>query len=176
MSRGARRLLGAAVVLVVGILGAVTVRNDAGRPHLPPGEALVRQVIDGDTVDVQFGTSTERVRLLGIDTPETVDPRRPVGCFGKEASERTAQLLPRGTRVRLERDVEARDKYGRLLAHVYRVDDGIWVNRTLVEEGFARTLSIAPNRAHAGDLAAAASAASSAHRGLWGTCPAETGR
>ena len=73
----------------------------------------------------------ERVRLIGIDTPETVDPRKPVQCFGKEASDHTKALLPAGTAVRLERDAEARDRYDRLLAYVYRASDGLFVNLEL---------------------------------------------
>ncbi len=134
------------------------------------------RVIDGDTVDVLFGTGRERVRLLGIDTPESVDPRHAVECFGKEASERTSQLLRRGTRVRLVRDVEARDKYGRLLAHVYRLDDDSHINLTLVQEGYARILTIPPNGADVAELTAAANEARAAKRGLWGACPAEVGR
>jgi micrococcal nuclease len=176
VSRAVRRLLGGCAVLAIGFLGTVTVRSDAGGHHLPAGQGTVIRSVDGDTVDVRIGGADERVRLLGIDTPETVDPRRPVGCFGKEASQRTAALIPPGTVVRLERDVEARDKYGRLLAHVYRVDDGTYVNLTLLAEGFATTLTIKPNVAHTDELAAASRAARAAKRGLWGACPAESGR
>jgi micrococcal nuclease len=164
------------VVVAIGFLGTVTARSDLGGNDLPPGEGKVIASVDGDTIDVRIGGTDERVRLLGIDTPESVDPRRPVECFGREASQRTAQLIPPGTHVRLERDVEARDKYGRLLAHVYRVDDGTYVNRTLLEEGFATTLTIKPNVAHTDELATAARTARDAKRGLWGACPAESGR
>jgi micrococcal nuclease len=119
---------------------------------------------------VQLGGRDERVRLIGIDTPETVDPRKPVQCFGKEASNRTKALLPKGTAIRLERDVEARDRYGRLLAYVYRVEDGTFVNLALAEEGFAQTLTIPPNVAYADRFAAAAADARRAGRGLWGAC------
>jgi micrococcal nuclease len=162
-------------VVAIAVLGALTVQAGTGTGQ-PPGEATVTKNVDGDTIEVHIGRRTERIRLLGIDTPETVDPKRPVACFGKEASERTAQLLPPGTRVRLERDVEARDKYGRLLAHVYRVDDGTYVNLALISEGFARTLTIPPNSAHAAELSAASRASRDARRGLWGACPTETGR
>lgn len=111
-------------------------------------------------------------RLLGIDTPETVDPDRPVGCFGPEASARTHELLPPGTDVRLERDQEARDRYGRLLAYVRRADHGTFVNQTLLQEGFAETLMIEPNHAYATDLLAAQAQAQAAAAGLWGACPA----
>jgi micrococcal nuclease len=130
------------------------------------------RVVDGDTVVVRIDGADEKVRLLGIDTPETVDPRRPVQCFGKEASRRTKELLPEGAEVRLERDVEPRDAYDRLLAYVYRADDGTFVNLALLEEGFAQTLTITPNVAYADRFAAAAREARDAGRGLWGACPA----
>ena len=71
---------------------------------------------------------TRRVRLIGIDTPETKKPDTPIECFGPEATAFTTSLLPPGTALHLERDVVARDDYGRLLAYVYRGDDGTFVN------------------------------------------------
>lgn len=134
------------------------------------GTATVVEVDDGDTIDVDLGGHRESVRMLGIDTPETHHPTRPVECFGVEASARTAELLPRGSRVRLVRDTEARDRYGRLLAYVYRADDDLFVNLSLVTDGFADTLDIAPNRAHAAELARAVGVARAAGAGLWGAC------
>jgi micrococcal nuclease len=162
-----RRLLALVALLLVVPLGGCTKAAAVGRP----GEGRVLRVIDGDTVDIDLGGTRERVRLLGIDTPETVDPRRPVGCFGQQASHRTKELLPPGTTVRLERDLEARDRYGRLLAYVRRAD-GTFVNQALLEEGFAQTLTIAPNVAYADQFAVAARGAREAGRGLWGACGA----
>lgn len=86
---------------------------------VPAGAAAtVERVVDGDTIVLAGG---ERVRLIGVDTPETKDPRKPVQCFGEAASAHTSALLPPGTAVRLEHDVEPRDRYGRTLAYVYRV-------------------------------------------------------
>lgn len=141
----------------------------------PTDRGVVVAVIDGDTIDLDLGGRTERVRLLGIDTPETVDPDRPVGCHGPEASALTHSLLPEGTAVRLERDEEARDRYGRLLAYVFRVDDGLFVNEAILAAGEAEILSIAPNHAYAAHLAAVADAARAAGLGLWGGCPSEGG-
>src|SRR5438132_8306846 len=87
----------------------------------PTGTAAVERVVDGDTIIVHIGGRRERVRLIGIDTPESVKPNTPVQCFAIEASNRTKALLPPGTPVRLVADVEQRDKYKRLLAYVYRV-------------------------------------------------------
>src|SRR6476469_2975663 len=80
------------------------------------GRATVTRVVDGDTIVVRIGGRDENVRVLGIDTPETHKPDTPVECYGPEASNRLVALLPAGTVVRLVRDVESRDRYGRLLA------------------------------------------------------------
>ncbi len=136
-----------------------------------PGQAEVLRVVDGDTIEVRIGPVDETVRLLGIDTPESVDPRSPMECFGREASEYTSSMLPPGSMVRLVRDVEGRDRYDRLLAYVYRSDDGTFVNLALVREGFAAVLTYPPNVAHADELTAAAAQARNDGRGLWSACP-----
>jgi micrococcal nuclease len=138
----------------------------------------VTHVVDGDTVDLRLPDgSSGRARLLGIDTPETVKPNTPVQCFGPEASARTKALLPPGTEVLVQRDTEARDRYGRLLVYLWRRSDGLFVNGALVSDGFARTLFIEPNHAHRSDISAAASPARVAGRGLWGSCdPVPAGR
>ena len=98
---------------------------------------VVSHVVDGDTVDIEKDKQTIRVRLLGINTPETVDPRRPVECFGKEASDYTKTEL-NGQSVYIETDPtqSTYDKYGRLLAYVYTVD-GQMINRKLIANGYA---------------------------------------
>ena len=130
--------------------------------------ATVVHVVDGDTIDVDVGGRDERMRLLGADTPETVDPRKPVQCYGPEASAHTKARLPPGTRVVLETDAEVRDKYGRLLAYVYvggrRYED------ELLRLGFARLLIIPPNGVHARAMLNAELEARAARRGLWGAC------
>ena len=103
-------------------------------------------VVDGDTLDVAWGERRERVRLLGVDTPETVDPDRPVGCYGPEASAFTSRRL-QGRTVRLEFDRERRDRFGRLLAYVDI--DGRRFNDELLAGGYARLLVIPPNGRHA---------------------------
>ena len=131
----------------------------------------VLHVVDGDTFDVRLSSGSERVRLIGVDTPETKKPNTPVQCFGPEASARLSSLLSDGTPVKLLRDAELRDTYGRLLAYTFRAEDNLFINLTLVEEGFAVPLEIAPNTTFATDVAAAASAARRANRGLWSACP-----
>jgi micrococcal nuclease len=150
---------------------ALTACGHPPAPAADPAAAVVVAVVDGDTIDVRVAGRTERLRLLGIDTPESVDPNRPVECHGPEASALTHELLPDGTGVRLERDEEARDRYGRLLAYVFRIDDGLFVNEAILAAGEAEVLSIAPNDAYAGRLAAAEAAARAARAGLWGGCP-----
>src|SRR5262249_20175598 len=112
-----------------------------------------------------------RVRLIGVDTPETKHPDKGVQCYGKEASAYTARLLPRGTRVRLVTDAEPRDRYDRLLAYVYRGFDGLFVNAAVARDGYALPLTIPPNVAHTEDLAALVDRARERRRGLWGACP-----
>ena len=97
----------------------------------------VTSVIDGDTIKVEIGNKTETVRLIGVDTPETKDPRKPIQCFGRQASDFTKQQLS-GTTVRLEPDSsqQDRDKYGRLLRYVY-TKNGTLFNELLIESGYA---------------------------------------
>lgn len=135
-----------------------------------PGRAIVDQVIDGDTIDVRLGDTRHRVRLLGIDAPESVAPTVPVQCFGHEASEALRLLLPPGTTVELHRDVESHDHYGRLLAYVHRSDDQLFVNRWLLDEGYADAVSYQPNTTFRSTFSAAARAAERSGRGLWGRC------
>src|ERR1044071_8328926 len=97
--------------------------------------ARVVRVVDGDTVVVRTGGHDERVRYIGVDTPESVKPGTPVQCFAKAASAANRRLVD-GRRVRLDYDAERRDRYGRLLAYVYRREDGEFVNAALVRDGY----------------------------------------
>src|SRR4051794_35148646 len=94
------------------VVAIVAAFRDDSSVALPVGEARVVRVIDGDTVVVRLSSGEEHVRLIGIAPPETHNPGTPVECFGPEASARMTALLPAGTAVRLERDEEARDRYG----------------------------------------------------------------
>ena len=132
--------------------------------------ATMLRVIDGDTIDVDISGHRERVRLIGIDTPETKKPNTPVQCFGPEATVYTTSLLPTDTPLHLERDVVGRDDYGRMLAYVYVAADGTFANMQIIRQGYARPLTIAPNVAHADDFAAAARLAEADNIGLWARC------
>ena len=132
--------------------------------------ATVERVVDGDTISVMIGDRLEAVRLIGIDTPESVAPTRPVQCFGKEASLHLEAMLPAGTEITLVRDVEARDAYDRLLGYVVRSRDGLFVNLELVAAGYAAVLNYPPNDHYADVLARAEADAVAAGRGLWSAC------
>lgn len=149
----------------------VTSSNDANASDPDAGLGEVIRVVDGDTIVVRINGQEEKIRLIGINTPESVDPRKPVECFGKEASKHAAELLPEGTAVRLVRDVEARDRYKRLLAYIYRKDDGLFVNLALINDGFAEPATYPPNVAHVEEFSAAAQVAREQNRGLWAACP-----
>ena len=177
---GGRRRLRVVMAVLVAASGAV-VATSALRPTPVPGprpgptagglpaglDVTIERVVDGDTLVVSGG---ERVRLIGVDTPETKDRRRPVGCFGEQASEFTTALLPAGSRVRLVGDVEQRDRYQRLLAYAYRLPDGLFVNAELLRRGFAQVLTIPPNVAHTDEFLALSRQARAAEQGLWGAC------
>ena len=132
---------------------------------VPNGLVLITKVIDGDTVEIEGGA---RVRLIGIDTPETVDPRKPVQCFGVQASDYAKSLLT-GVAVKLEKDVEDKDKYNRLLRYIY-LADGTFVNLKLVAEGYASAYPYPPNIAHAVEFREAQAKARELKLGLWGMC------
>jgi micrococcal nuclease len=165
------------LVVTVG-LAALSACSSSTTSPLPvataPGgvvaNGIVERVVDGDTVVVSFDGDVESVRLIGIDTPESVKPNSPVECFGEEAAAFTVSLLPKDTPVRVERDVEARDDYGRLLGYVIRADDALFVNAEIVRRGYAQPLTIPPNVAHVAEFVQAARDAEAADVGLWSSC------
>lgn len=155
---------------------AVLLAGCGGGPTSDSGDATVTRIVDGDTIDVLVAGREDRVRLIGIDTPEVAHeafgdrPANDAECFGDEASAFTASLLPIGTAVRLERDVVGRDDYGRLLAYVFRADDGLFVNHEIVLAGYAQPLTIAPNVTHHDLVVDAAREAEREGAGLWSAC------
>jgi micrococcal nuclease len=142
---------------------------------LPPQDrqsdlVKIAHVIDGDTVDIDIKGRAERVRLIGVNTPETKHPTKPIECFGPEASAYLTQLLPKGTTVRIERDVEARDRYGRMLLYLYLGSNDLFINLDLVARGYGTPMSIEPNTFHRNDFVRAAAQAETANVGLWKVC------
>lgn len=128
--------------------------------------ATVVRVVDGDTVELTMDGKTEKVRLLNVNTPETVDPRKPVEEYGKEASAFTKSILKPGTKVRVRPEVEERDRYGRLLLHVY-LEDRTWFNALLVRAGYGQVMTISPNVAAADFFKELQAKARSEEIGLW---------
>ena len=152
-------------------VAAVLVAGCADPTARPAGgeTALVTRVVDGDTIRVRLEGWEEAVRYIGVDTPESVKPGAPVECFAERASALNARLVE-GERVRLVRDVEARDRYGRRLAYVYRARDGLFVNAELIRRGHATALTVPPNVLHATRFKVLATRARLSGRGLWSRC------
>jgi micrococcal nuclease len=132
----------------------------------------VVRAVDGDTLEVRLDDgATETVRLIGVDTPETVKPDTPVQCFGPRAS-RFEHRTVEGRRVRILIGVEPRDFYGRLLAYVW-VEGGRgerFLEAELLRRGLARTLTFHPNDRFASRFERLEQAASEAGKGLWSAC------
>ncbi|MDP8968033.1 MAG: thermonuclease family protein [Actinomycetota bacterium] len=170
-----RRLILVLLVLAAGAGGAtasgVLEGGGGGAADDAPSGAAGRvvKVVDGDTIHVQLAGTREKVRYIGVDTPETKHPTKGVECYGQKASDFNAALVA-GEQVRLVRDVEERDRYGRLLAYVYRVRDGLFVNAELARLGYAQPLSIPPDVRHADRFAELAGQAREQGRGLWSAC------
>ena len=170
-----KKIAVAVVVVVAIILGALLSWHPAPQPVYPPIDhsiktdygtpILVRRVIDGDTIELING---DRVRYIGMDTPEEVDPRKPVQCFAREAAERNRELVE-GKTVVLYKDVSPRDQYGRLLAFIY-LASGTFVNLELVKEGFAFNYPFPPDTSKEEEFRAAETAARASRLGLWGQC------
>ena len=152
-----------------GALDSTPLATIPDQESLPPN-ATVNRVIDGDTIVADINGTRERVRLLGIDTPESVAETRPDQCYGVEASDYLKALLPPGTEITLIRDEEARDQYDRLLAYVIRSDDQLFVNLDLLQQGYAGVLIYSPNDYYEALFTEAENAAISGDVGLWGVC------
>ncbi len=154
------------LILVIGVWsGAASTNELSNDSNHGDGLFKVTRVIDGDTIEIEGG---ERVRYIGIDTPETVDHRKPVQCFGVEASKKNKELVA-GQMVRLEKDITNRDKYNRLLRYVWAGDT--LVNLELVKQGFAQSYSYPPDIKYQVRFIEAQREAREAQRGLWDACP-----
>lgn len=166
------------LVILLGIAAAavaivIASRADDSTTATTPGiaeTARVEWVIDGDTVDLIIDGEQERVRLIGIDAPESVSRDTPVQCFGEEAAAALKGLLPINSEVRIERDRESRDRFGRLLLYLFRANDNLFVNEWLVTNGYADTLFFEPNTAYRSSFTEHRNTARSAPIGLWESC------
>lgn len=131
----------------------------------------VTKIIDGDTVEIETG---QKVRYIGIDTPEMKATKTKSSCFGAEAKQRNQQLVE-GKTVQLKKDVSEVDRYGRLLRYIYLYDEtaskeGQFINDTLVREGYAHAVTFPPDVAFAEQFRAAEQEARNKSIGLWTTC------
>ncbi len=136
----------------------------------------VTEVVDGDTLKVSINGTIETLRLIGMDTTETVDPRKPVQCFGKEASNKAKELLA-GKKVRLGKDSTQgdKDKYGRTLAYIY-LESGLFYNKYMIEQGYAHEYTYNTPYKYQAEFKAAEKSAQTAQLGLWSpnTCNGDT--
>jgi micrococcal nuclease len=124
----------------------------------------VTKIIDGDTIQVN---GILKVRYIGIDTPETVDPKRGVGCFGKEASAKNSELVL-GKIITMEKDVNETDRFGRLLRYVYI--NGVMINNELVRLGYAKAATFPPDVKYQSQFSESEKYARENKLGLWGNC------
>ena len=133
----------------------------------PENYFKVTKVVDGDTIDIDYFGKTERLRLIGINTPESVDPRRPVECFGKEASDQAKKLLT-GKLVKIEKDStqDDRDKYGRMLRYI-TTKEGLFYNIEIIKTGFAHEYTFRVPYKYQKDFKTAEEQARKNKLGLW---------
>ncbi|KKT81747.1 MAG: hypothetical protein A3B07_03080 [Candidatus Yonathbacteria bacterium RIFCSPLOWO2_01_FULL_43_27] len=147
-------------------------QEEAHEPLIQKTLSTVLRVIDGDTIEVSRNGISEKVRLIGVNTPETVDPRKKVECFGKEASRFVTDILT-GTSVSLEADVSQgeRDRYGRLLRYVY-LPNGTLLNKTIIAEGYGYEYTYRVPYRYMNEFKEAQSSAKKLQKGLWadGVC------
>jgi micrococcal nuclease len=161
-----KSLMSELLVLLTILLGGAFDTDVSERPPSEGVFAEVVRVVDGDTIDVLLDGEKVRVRYVGIDTPEPYSEAKPE-CYSKEASDANRRLVE-GKTVELVSDVEDKDQYDRLLRYVYA--DEVFVNKELVRDGFATTLPIRPNTAHASEFRSLELEAKEKDLGLWGAC------
>lgn len=164
------QVVSALVAILIGGIGYVTLfaSNDA-----PEGTFIVDRVVDGDTIVVRdngvLSLSTHTIRLIGVNTPETVDPRKTVECFGTEASAYLKSALPEGTPVYLDADPSKpdTDSFDRLLRYVIRANDMKIINKAIIEEGYGHEADFNEPYLYKDEFVAAQKDAQTAKRGLW---------
>lgn len=155
-------LAGLVVLAVLALLARGPLKDVFAPKPAPEGEwRTIVRVVDGDTVVLD---GNERVRLIGVDMPESVDPRRPVQYFGQEASAFTHRMAE-GKRARLAYDQERTDRYGRTLAYVY-LEDGTFLNAEIIRQGYGHAYTRFRFR-YADEFRAYEREARENRRGLW---------
>lgn len=154
--------------------------NQQQHPDPTPSNQLnslykVVNVVDGDTIDVELNGIKQRVRLLGIDTPESVDPRKPIECFGKEASSKTAEIvLNKSVKLESDETQSDKDKYKRLLRYVF-LEDGTFVNELLIKEGYAHEYTYDAPYKYQAEFKLAQTQAQTNKKGLWADAVCQSG-
>jgi micrococcal nuclease len=164
---------------LITILATVALASAEFIPLLPTKKPLVAYVVDGDTVAVRIDRGMERVRFIGIDTPESRKNEqarlqaerserdiKTIMDFGRRAKDTLKGLLPKGTELRIEYDIQKRDKYGRLLGYVYRADNTM-VNEEMILRGYAQVLTVPPNVKYVDRFKKALAKSQKEKRGLW---------
>lgn len=173
-----RRIFSAIIVLIISILAQFVIPNSTKKikPKISltssvPTVVKVKRVIDGDTIEIETG---QKVRYIGMDTPELHDPRKPIQCFAQEAYLKNKELIE-GKTIRLEKDISETDKYGRLLRYIYLQEnnattEAIFINNYLVENGYAFVATFPPDVKFAGLFVQSQQKARNNHAGLWNNC------
>jgi micrococcal nuclease len=162
-----KKLIQLSLICVILALSLVACRQTPQTPTRSPDltEALVTRVVDGDTIEVEIGGESYKVRYIGIDTPELHHPTKPVEYYAQEAYEKNRELVE-GKTVFLEKDVSETDMYGRLLRYVYVGDT--FVNAYLVQQGYAQVSTYPPDVKYQQRFLELQREAREAGRGLWG--------
>lgn len=163
-------LLGLIIFILIGLLLPRLEQAMYRQPVAPnPGFYYVSKVYDGDTIGVEMAGVHEKIRMIGVDTPETHKPNTPIQCFGPEATNfTTAHLLHKTVHLEADAETDNRDRYDRLLRHVYTEQGELW-NKKLIAEGFAPAYTSFPFTKSA-EFIAAQETARSEKRGLWNAC------
>ena len=179
MTRKNKRIVRLVILLIISMVLLLTQQNETTKPVVKiaeksqPGLYEVTTFTDGDTISVNMNGAEEKVRMIGVDTPETKDPRKEVQCYGKAASDFTKKLIG-NSKVRLEADPTNtnRDRYNRLLRYVY-LPDGTLVNAEIIKQGYGFAYTYFPFE-KLEEFKSYQKQAEESKSGLWGTCTVET--
>lgn len=167
-----KRIYSIILIVLVLLISMVGICQQAGKNKTNLYEAVVLRVVDGDTIIVALNNREERIRMIGVDAPESVSLNEEENTvWGQSASEYTKSVLEPGTKIWLTFDIEERDQYGRMLAYIWLDSDTENLNhlfqKKLIEEGYALAIRYEPNTKYTAELYATMERAISARKGLW---------
>ncbi len=164
-----------AILTIALIATAVLLYGKSGKlisvtiPDIWPGYYTVTRVVDGDTIVIDMNGTSEKIRMIGVDTPETKDPDEPVQCYGQEASSFTTRtLLGKSVRLTTDKSSDNRDRYGRLLRYVYTQDNELF-EEMLISQGYGFAYTSFPF-GKMSEFSKLQTQAQTAKVGLWSTC------